>query len=282
MHESNSLLLQVARAINAMYGNQTAETKARLFYMGNNSLNLLQKKMREQPDIIVYLTDQEQYSAGEWNEVKRFLGQYSNQINSETMEKWKSQLNAELHLALLNLYIPAIKYIQYRVNKKSFIDNTSQADPRRENFDKALKFIRSGNFLQQNPDYSHSPKAAPLLKQYEQIKRDITAYMLLEIDALTDNINDSMHGIMRELVQNSPDIIRGWAGQFTTDSELIQVMERILAHKAFWNEFGDGRLSQSILKECYDGLINYYREMDDLDNLVKFQSKRELLGISGK
>lgn len=283
MHESNSLLLQVARAINAMYGSQTAETKARLFYMGNNSLNLLQKKIREQPDIIAYLTDPEQYSEGEWNEVKRFLGQYSNQINSETMDKWKTQLNAELHLALLNLYIPAVKYIQYRVHKKPFIDDYSQDYPRKENFDKALKFIRSGNVLQDYPAYSRSNnKAAPLLKQYQQIKRDVTAFMLLEIAALVDNINDSMQGIIRELIQNSPEVIREWAGQFATNAELIQVMENILTHKKFWNEFGDSELSQRIHDECYNGLINYYQEMDDLDNLVKYQSKRELLGISGK
>ncbi len=278
--EENSLLLQVARALASVDSNQIPETKARLSFTGNTALELLREKYQAQPDIIANLMDPDAYLVGEWKEITRFIGQYKNYINNETLDQWSHILNSQLHLSLVSVYWPSFRYIENMVKNQNHSSDSSHCVETQSHYDKCIKLIRSAQYILNLSDYERNAVFQKINKEYPNLIETMSLFNLLFTSSIQLCEGAAFKKIQLGIAHNSLRILQYRAEQKEMSEDDKIIFENIVSYKDFYMSFLGKENTNKALQFAYQGLIIYYESIDDMDNLYKIQSKKEILDMS--
>ena len=276
--EINSLLLQVARAINSVSSNQLPETKARLLFMGNSALQVLKEKYTAKPEIIADLLNEEEYSTSEWREVQRFLGRDNYFINSTTFRQWDDTLNTELHLSLTTLYWNSYRKIEEALQKDNS-ENLKNADEIQSNYDKYIKLLRSAQYLIQLNGYDNNSIVKKINKEYPHLIENISLFTLKNLNMIKAYESNTLKKIQNGISQNCLRILNQLAKNPEPSDDDKDIFEMVVEQQTILANLANTEQAKKASQLSYEGLLAYYKANDDMDNLFKIQSKKEILDM---
>lgn len=282
MKEPNSLFLQAIRALNSVSGSSYSEVKARTSYLGLNAIQILQEKVKGNPEILRELCKPEEYSEKEWEEINIFLSDIQNDFSEEKLKYCENKLAINTHLQLIYLY----KEVIYQFSNQSANESNSEKDFLSV-YDKSLKLIRSCKILLSHPDFKPNRKYNDIKNIYHKTI-DLHKRMVLKNSQLVQKIDDEkLYEIqielaemtlefLRKLIKTSfADIHKAYLDEKKTLEALIDNFPRLKA------AFGQD-ISMHMLIASYEGLEKYYRLIDDEENILRIRSKREMLDLRNK